>query len=99
VRRVVDHQLDALGEYLLVVHDRIVGPTHQLVQPQPWYEDLSRIDHGHRHVVVLPHPICRHHSGVSAADHDYLDALAHGASFDPSGSTTRHRIDEFPDIS
>ncbi len=86
------HQPHALGEDLPVVHDRGVGPAHQLVQPDAVHKGGTRVDQGHGHVVALRQPVRRHDAGVPAADHHHVCVLSHDASLVSSGSHTRHRV-------
>jgi len=75
--RGVDHQPDAVGQYLPVVDDRVVGPGDQLVQADPLDEGRSRVDQGHGHVGALGEAVGRHDTGVPAADDDHIEVLVH----------------------
>jgi hypothetical protein len=78
----VDKQAYVAGQHVGEVRHGVVGPSDELVQPDPLDEVRPRVDESDGDVGVQPQVVGGEHACVSATDDDDVGLLGHGNSFE-----------------
>ncbi|SIK67238.1 Uncharacterised protein [Mycobacteroides abscessus subsp. abscessus] len=81
----VDNQTHPLSQHRGVLGGGDTGACRELVKPQPVDELFPRVDEGDVDIRVLLEAVCRHRSGVTAAEDDNVRVLVGHVGLPSSG--------------